>query len=128
MRAAVSLVLGVLGYVFGGIVATVSVYLLLAAAGATGASGTTPAEPRGGEMVFKIAWSAVVFGIGPLGAAVLPLAIGGRRVGPKGVVLALVLALALYGLTAWRMITPLSSLNDCAIGITWPDTSVTGCD
>jgi hypothetical protein len=128
MKAARSLISGGLGYVLGGIAATVLVCLVLVAAGATGASGTTPAEPRGGEMVFKLAWSAAVFGIGPLVAAAFPPAVAGRWLKPEALALAVVIALALYGLTAWVLITPLSSLNDCAIGIAWPDTSAPRCD
>lgn len=120
MRAMLSLVCGGLGYVFGGVVATALVVALIIAVGTTG-------DPRGGETFFKVAWSAIVFGIGPLGTIAFPLAIGGRRVGPEALV-AIAIALALYGFTAWELAPMLSAGNDCMVGVTWPITSVTGCD
>jgi hypothetical protein len=102
LRSASPLVYGCLGYVFGGAAAAVLVELLVMAVGTSG-------DPRGGETVFKIAWSAAVFGIGPSVAVAVPLAIG-RRLDLEGLVL------------------PLSVGNDCRVGVKWPVTSVPGCD
>ena len=127
MRSASPLVYGGLGYVFGGAVATALVVGLIMAVGTTGHPGTT-VDLRGGDTLFKVAWSVAVFGIGPLGAAAFPLAIGGRRLQREALAIAVVVALALYGLTAWVLAPTLSAGNDCLVGVTWPITSVAGCD
>jgi len=119
LRTPTSLACGGLGYVFGGAVAAALVEVLVMAVGTSG-------DPRGGDTVFKIAWSAAVFGFGPLVAVAVPLAIG-RRLEREALVVAIVLALALYGLTASILALPLSVGNDCRVGVAWP-VSVPGCD
>jgi hypothetical protein len=118
MKARPSVLTGILGFLFGAVVAAALVTLLYIGVGPRGG-------PRGGETVFKIAWSAAVFGFGPLGAIAFPLAIGGRRLQPEALVLAIVVALALYGLAAWMAADWLSFINDCGFGVRWP--TPTGC-
>jgi asparagine N-glycosylation enzyme membrane subunit Stt3 len=126
MRTPNPLVYGGLGYVLGGAVAAALVVTLNIAVGASSHAGTT-VDPRGGDTVFKVAWSAAVFGIGPLVAVLVPVAVG-RRLQREAVVVAIVVALALYALTAWATATPLSVGNACRLGVRWPVTSIGGCD
>jgi len=121
MRIVLSLFLGGFGFLFGGVVTTSLVVLLLIGVGLSG-------DPRGGETTFKIAWSVVVFGIGPFATLVLPMALGSRRVKPEALTLAIVVALASYGFAVWELAPMLSAGNDCMVGVTWPVTSVAGCD
>jgi len=122
-----SLACGGLGYVFGGIVATALTVLLIIAVGTTGSPGTT-VPLRGGDTVFKMAWSAAVFGIGPLVAVAVTLALGRRYLEREALVVAVIVALLMYGVTAWVLAPTLSASNDCLVGVAWPDTSVAGCD
>jgi hypothetical protein len=122
-----SLACGGLGYVLGGAVAAALVVVLYVAVGVSSHPGTR-VDPRGGETVFKVAWSVAVFGIGPLLAAAVSLALGRRHLPREALVLAVVVALALYALTAWGLATYLSVTNSCTVGVKWPVTSIGGCD
>lgn len=122
MKIGLSLVHGVIGYIVGEAVAAALVLALSITV------YNDSGDPRGGEDFFKIAWTAFAFGVGPLGAALFPLAIGGRRASGKILALSVIVALTLYGLTAWALAESFSVLNDCNFGVAWPDTSVPGCD
>ena len=114
--------IGGFAFLFGGAVAAALVLLLVIAVGTSG-------DPRGGETVFKVAWSIAAFGIGPLGAAALSVVVADRlRLGTGVLALSVAAALLLYALTAWKVATPLSLINDCNVGVTWPDASIPGCD
>jgi hypothetical protein len=121
VKAALALILGGAGFLFGGVLAAALVAALSIAVYTSG-------DPRGGDTLFKIAWSSVAFAIGPLGAAAFPVALGGRRLAPEALGVAVLVALLLYGLTAWIVADWLSVVNDCGFGVAWPDPSVPGCD
>jgi hypothetical protein len=118
MKAALPVFTGALGFLFGAVVAAALVSVLYFAVG-------PHSEPRGGEAVFKIAWTAAAFGIGPLGAVAFCIAVGDYLRLGSGVLMAVVAALVIYGLVAWIVADWLSFINDCGFGVTWP-TSV-GC-
>ena len=118
MKASLPVLTGALGFLFGAVVAAALVSVLYIAVG-------PHAEPRGGKAVFKIAWTAAAFGIGPLGAVAFSIAVSHHfRLG-SGVLVAVIAALLIYGLVAWIVADWLSFINDCNFGVTWP-TSV-GC-
>jgi len=107
-------------------VAAALVVVLTIAVGTTGHPGTT-VPLRGGDTVFKVAWSAAVFAIGPLVAVAVSVVLG-RRLEREALVVAVVVALVMYGVTALVLAPTLSSGNNCLVGVTWPVTSAPGCD
>ncbi len=110
---------GFLSYIFGAIISSGGVSLLL-----IGALGMTTSINGKGVVVFEGLFSLMIL-LGIVSAASFPLLFTKL----KGLELfaSLFQAIFLYGLTLTLIAPSLSVMNDCAVGIAFP-LSVVGCD